>query len=51
MDKVVKDIYKLIKKNDIITIYGHINPDCDCYGSSLGLREILRTNFKNKQIY
>ncbi len=51
MDKVVKDIYKLIKKNDIITIYGHVNPDCDCYGSSLGLREILRTNFKNKKIY
>ncbi len=51
MDKSAKDIYKLIKKYDIITIYGHINPDCDCYGSSLGLREILRTNFKNKQIY
>ncbi len=51
MDRVVKDIYKLIKKNDIITIYGHVNPDCDCYGSSLGLREILRTNFKNKKVY
>ncbi len=51
MDKVVKDIFKLIKKNDIITIYGHVNPDCDCYGSSLGLREILRTNFKNKKVY
>lgn len=51
MDRVVKDIYKLIKKNDIITIYGHVNPDCDCYGSSLGLREILRTNFKNIKVY
>lgn len=51
MDKSAKDIFKLIKKYDIITIHGHVNPDCDCYGSSLGLREILRTNFKNKQIY
>lgn len=51
MDKAAKDIYKLIKKYDVITIYGHINPDCDCYGSSLGLREILRTNFKNKKVY
>ncbi len=51
MDKAAKDIYKLIKKYDVITIYGHVNPDCDCYGSSLGLREILRTNFKNKKVY
>lgn len=51
MDKAAKDIFKLIKKYDVITIYGHVNPDCDCYGSSLGLREILRTNFKNKKVY
>lgn len=51
MDKAAKEIFKLIKKADIITIHGHVNPDCDCYGSSLGLREILRDNFKNKQIY
>ena len=51
MDKGIKDIYRLIKKYDVITIYGHVNPDCDCYGSSLGLREILRTNFKKKKIY
>ncbi len=51
MDKAAKQIYKLIKKYDIITIHGHINPDCDCYGSSLGLREILRDKFKNKKIY
>ena len=51
MEKNIKQIYKLIKKYDIITIYGHINPDCDCYGSSLGLREILRDKFENKKIY
>lgn len=51
MDKAAKEILKLIKKYDVITIHGHVNPDCDCYGSSLGLREILRDNFPNKKIY
>ena len=49
--KPFKEIYKLIKKYDVITIYGHINPDPDCYGSSLALREIIRDNFKNKEVY
>lgn len=47
----MKDIYRLIKKNDIITLYGHINPDCDCYSSSLALREIIKENFPKKQVY
>lgn len=51
INKAIKEIYKLIKKNDVITIYGHINPDPDCYGSSLALREIIRDNFKNKEVY
>ncbi len=52
MDKrVCRQILNKIKKADIITIYGHVNPDCDCYGSSIGLREILRDNFKNKKVY
>ena len=51
VNRQMKEIYRLIKKNDIITLYGHINPDCDCYGSSLALREILRDNFKDKKIY
>ena len=49
--KVCRKILNKIKKADIITIYGHVNPDCDCYGSSIGLREILRDNFKNKKVY
>lgn len=51
MNKSIRDIYKLIKKYDTITIFGHINPDGDCFGSSLALREILRDNFKDKKIY
>ena len=51
VNKSIKEIYKLIKQNDVITIYGHINPDPDCYGSSLALREIIKNNFKNKEVY
>jgi len=51
MDKNLKEVFKLIKKYDTITIFGHINPDGDCYGSSLGLRELLRLNFPNKKVY
>lgn len=51
MDNSVKEIYQLIKKYKVITLYGHINPDPDCYGSALAFREILRDNFKNKEVY
>ena len=51
MKKEIKDIFKLIKKYDTITIFGHINPDGDCFGSSLALRDILRLSFPNKKIY
>ena len=36
-----EQIWDLIKKNDSIVIYGHINPDGDCYGSQVGLKEII----------
>ena len=49
--KIRKQLLNYIKKYSIITIYGHINPDCDCYASSLGLREIIRDNFPNKKVY
>ena len=51
IQKPLKEIYRLIKKNKVITLYGHVNPDPDCYGSSLALREIIRDNFKGKEVY
>ena len=52
MDKrQMKDIYREIKKAKVITIYGHINPDCDCYASAIALREIIKDNFKTKKVY
>lgn len=45
------EIFALIKKYDIITIFGHVNPDGDCYGSELALRDSLRLAFPDKQVY
>jgi len=42
---------ELIKSHDVITIYGHAMPDGDCYGSQLGLRELIRENFPGKEVY
>ena len=51
MNKDIKEIFNLIKKYDTITIFGHINPDGDCYGSSLALRELIRLNFPHKKVF
>lgn len=51
MNPSIKEILKLIKKFDKITIYGHINPDPDSFGSGLALREIIKDNFKNKEVF
>jgi len=51
MKKDFKEIFKLIKQYDTITIFGHINPDGDCYGSSLALRELIRLNFPKKKVF
>ena len=51
MNKDIAQIFKLIKKYDTITIFGHINPDGDCYGSSLALRELIKLNFPKKKVF
>jgi len=43
-------ILEQIKKYDVITIFGHINPDGDCYGAEIGLRDSLRLSFPKKTI-
>lgn len=43
-------IIKAITKFDKIVILGHVRPDGDCIGSSIGLGHIIRTNFKNKTV-
>ena len=46
-----EELLEIIEKNDSIVIFGHDNPDGDCYGSQIGLREILRLNYPNKKVF
>ena len=46
-----KRIFEKIKGNDIITIFGHVKPDGDCYGSQIGLKNAILATFPNKQVY
>lgn len=46
-----KQILKRIKKYDMIVIARHVGADPDALGSSIGLKEIIKYNFPNKQVY
>lgn len=46
-----KTVWNKIKDFDSIVIYGHVNPDGDCYGSQLGLKRAILDNFENKKVY
>ena len=48
---IYKQIYKKIKKADTIIIARHVGPDPDALGSSLGLKQIILDNFKDKKVY
>ena len=51
MNRIYKDIYNKIKKYDRIVIARHIGPDPDALGSSIGLKEIIKTTFPKKEVY
>ncbi|MCQ9618608.1 MAG: Bifunctional oligoribonuclease/PAP phosphatase NrnA [Candidatus Phytoplasma pruni] len=36
---------------DTIIIHGHKRPDGDCYGSQLGLKDIIQENYPHKKVY
>jgi phosphoesterase RecJ-like protein len=40
-----------IQKHSTIIIHRHKQPDLDAYGSQLGLKEIIKENFKDKTVY
>ena len=46
-----ESILAIIRQYDSIIINGHANPDGDCYGSQIGLREIIKNNFPQKNVY
>ena len=40
-------IISKIEEHDSIVIFGHRNPDGDCYGSEIALRNILRAKLNH----
>lgn len=49
--KLSKHIYKLIKKYNNIVIARHIGADPDALGSQFALKELIKENFKDKNVY
>ncbi len=49
MDKSL--ILEKIKKYNKVIIHTHIRPDGDCYGSGIGLREIIRESYPEKKVF
>jgi len=49
--KLFKEIYKLIKKYNNIVIARHIGADPDALGSQFALKELIKENFKDKNVY
>lgn len=48
--QLIEQIRKKIEEYKKIIIVRHIRPDGDCVGASLGLREMLRDNYPEKEI-
>lgn len=46
-----KKVIELIEKYDRIIIHRHSNPDGDAIGSQVGLKNILKENYPEKEIY
>ena len=47
----MKSILEKIKEYDSIMLFRHFRPDGDCKGATMGLRDILRLSFPEKNIY
>lgn len=42
---------ELIKQHEVIILHRHILPDGDAFGSQLGLKELIKTNYPSKKVY
>ena len=50
MKELYREIYRKIKEYDKIVIARHIGADPDALGSSMGLKELIQSNFPNKKV-
>ena len=44
-------LYSALEQSEVITLYRHINPDCDALGSQWGLAAWLKHRFPLKRVY
>lgn len=51
MNDKYAEVFKLIEEAETITIFGHIYPDGDCFGSEIGLKLALSHFYPQKKIY
>jgi len=51
MNSIYRKIYKQIKKFDNIVIARHIGADPDALGSQFALKEIIKNQYPNKNVY
>jgi len=50
-NRICKKIYNKIRKYDKIVIARHIGADPDALGSSIGLKDVIKATFPEKQVY
>lgn len=48
---MIKQILNKINAYNDIVIYRHINPDFDAFGSQLGMYELIKATYPNKNVY
>ena len=48
--KKSKQLFGMVQSANSIAIIGHVHPDGDCVGSTLGLYNYLNDNYKGKNV-
>lgn len=47
----LSEFIKKIEEFDSVVIFGHIYPDGDCYGSQIGLKELIKNHYPHKKVF
>lgn len=50
-EKIENIVFSAIEKANSIVIFGHRNPDGDCVGSVMGMKEAIKCLFPKKEVY